>query len=145
MKDQCILDVDKSIIQIMGYLDHVDGEVGIEIEVEGENLSQRLAKYWRVERDGSLRGGEAAEYVLIAPLKREEYKKALDYLAAAMKKRGAKIENSGRAGVHVHLNFQDVAARNVANMVCLYMMYEDALTNFCGDGRTGNLFCLGTC
>lgn len=145
MNREYILNLDKTVIDLMA--DHIQlqkGEIGIEIEVEGENLVQRLAKFWRVDKDHSLRGLESAEYVLIAPLKRDKYIEALEYLAAALKKKGAKLESTGRAGVHIHLNFQDVPIRKVANMVCLYMLFEDALTDYCGEGRTGNLFCLGT-
>lgn len=144
MREGYVLNIDRTVSELMQYLDPVKGEIGIEIEVEGDNLIQRLQKFWKVDRDGSLRGNEAAEYVLKIPLKRDKYKEAIEYLASAMKKRGAVIENTGRAGVHVHLNFQDVELRKVANMVCLYLMYEDALTDYCGQGRTGNLFCLGS-
>ena len=145
MNREYILNLDRTVMQVLEHhFKPKEGEIGIEIEIEGEDLVQRLGKFWRVERDGSLRGHESAEYVLIEPLKRNKYVEALEYLTAALKKKGSKLEFSGRAGVHIHVNFQTVDMRKIANMVCLYMMYEDALTDFCGEGRTGNLFCLGS-
>ena len=53
-----------------------DGDVGIEIEVEGRRLPI-TEKYWRMEKDGSLRGPENMEYVLDRPMSLKDAKKAL--------------------------------------------------------------------
>lgn len=118
-----------------------DGDVGIEIEVEGENLP-RVGKYWRNERDGSLRGPDNNEYVLQKPETLVGAKLALDYLKAAYAKNGAVIHDSVRAGIHVHVNVQKLNIVELYNFMTLYLILEDLLIKFCGEGREGNLFCL---
>lgn len=123
----------------------ITGEVGIEIELEGTPLptTVRAAKdtpnYWRVETDGSLRG-EAREYVLDNPIHRNEINPALSQLYTALKK--ATLEDSGRAGVHVHINVRDLTFVQMYNFVMLYLVFEKVLVKFCGESREGNLFCL---
>lgn len=143
-REQPLIDITQTVIRSMRHLDKEMGEIGIEIEVEGKNLPRNFPEYWRVTRDGSLRGQEAYEYVIKKPLTRKQLPDALKIMTATLKHKGAQVIDSGRCGVHVHLNFQTVALRNLTSMVCLYFIFEDALTQLCGEGRTGNLFCLGT-
>lgn len=122
----------------------VAGDVGIEIEVEGSNLPSLNARgsYWRREADGSLRGEESAEYVLRKPLTLEEARKALDYLDAAYTKNGAVVDDTVRAGVHVHVNCQTLTMTQLYNFMTIFYILEDVLVRFCGEFREGNLFCL---
>lgn len=117
------------------------GEVGIEIEVEGDSLPSEIPYYWRVDNDGSLRG-EAAEYVLKNPVKRQTYKKALRHLFKKLK--SSTILDTGNAGIHIHLNMQQITIEQVFSFICLYLLFEDPLVRFCGERRAGNLFCLRT-
>lgn len=115
------------------------GEIGVEIELEGSRLPVELPKYWTVTRDGSLRG-EAYEYVFSQPIPREDVKDALSILYARLEK--AVLEDSGRAGVHVHINIRDLSVRQLYNFILLYLVFEKNLVDFCGEDRVGNLFCL---
>lgn len=119
------------------------GEVGIEIEVEGENLptSGKFLDHWRVERDNSLRG-EAFEYVLSNPVAREEVEGVLHALEKAYRSKGSKVHDSFRAGIHVHVNIQDLSPKQLMNFIFLYFMYEEPLIDFCAPSRRGNHFCL---
>lgn len=127
----------------LGCAENPYGEVGIEIEVEGRNLPDtgRLGKYWRVETDNSLRG-ESREFVLAKPIARNKVQDALAEIQTAYKELGTKVNDSYRAGIHVHVNCQDMNARQLINFVFLYLMYEDCLINFCSESRRGNHFCL---
>lgn len=121
----------------------VGGDVGVEIEVEGHNLPPAV-KGWRKEADGSLRG-ESAEYVLSKPLTTEGLKVALKELAHQYEKFGSRIDDTIRAGVHVHVNVQKLDIVQLYNYLTLYFIFEELLTKFCGHTREGNLFCLRAC
>lgn len=116
------------------------GDVGIEIEVEGVDLP-RAERFWKNEEDGSLRG-ESREYVLEKPMKLKEARLALSYLDAQYKAHGTTVHDSVRAGVHVHVNVQDLNMIELYNFMVLYLILEDVLVKWCGPTREGNLFCL---
>jgi hypothetical protein len=121
----------------------VTGEVGIEIECEGSKLPSLnyLEKYWITHADGSLRG-ESIEYVMAGPVPRKEVIPALEYLDGLFKEHKTKIKDSYRTSVHVHVNMQTVTIRQTYNMVLMYGILEDILTDYAGTTRVGNLFCL---
>ena len=116
-------------------------EVGVEIELEGRNLPTEVPMGWRVEHDGSLRG-EAYEYVFRNPVPRERVPLMLERLAERIEANDSKIFNSGGAGVHVHINIRDLTREKLYNFICLYIIFEDVLVDYCGVDRVGNLFCL---
>lgn len=118
-----------------------DGDVGIEIEVEGKNLPV-CEKFWRNEEDGSLRGEETREYVLDKPMSLKEARIALKYLDAQYKECESVVDDSVRAGVHVHINVQKLNMIELYNFMTLYLVLEEVLVKFCGPYREGNLFCL---
>lgn len=131
--------INKNVREIYG-LRSTKGLIGLEIEVEGDNLPASIV-HWKREHDGSLRG-ESAEYVLNRPLSREKAFEALDNVMEAYKASGSKIKNSYRCSTHVHINVQDMHMPQVYNMILLYMMFEEHLVRYCGEHREGNLFCL---
>ena len=116
-----------------------EGEVGIEVEMEGNNLPRRVNIDWELKRDGSLRG-DAIEYITRTPLHRENVEKALKTLYSKFKT--ASLEPSDRCGVHIHLNCQTLTVEQTINLIVLYIILEELLVDFCGEERKGNLFCL---
>lgn len=118
----------------------VDGEVGIEIEVEGTNLPTRI-KGWDVKQDGSLRG-ESYEYVLTNPIRRDEVVKYLNRIGTEYAMNESRVYDTGRAGIHIHLNMNDYTITQTFNTILLYYLFEDCLVHWCGKARVGNLFCL---
>ncbi len=121
--------------------DILKGEVGIEIEAEGNHLPDDGFKYWTVTTDGSLRGA-AREYVLTRPVPRGDVVKALEEWDSVLKASGARVINSGRAGIHVHINVRDLTPKQMFAFIFLYLSLEKPLVRFCGENREGNLFCL---
>ncbi len=117
------------------------GELGIEIEVEGDNIPPNTLKYWRKEQDGSLRG-ESGEFVLKKPLDVKGVQAALAELDQAYKDNGTEVSNSIRAGVHVHVNVQDLSVNQLMCFITTYLILENILVKWCGKSREGNLFCL---
>lgn len=121
---------------------HTQGDVGIEVEVEGHNLPV-TQKYWKMEEDGSLRG-ESKEYVLEKPSSLAQARLALKYLGVMYNKHDSVVHDSVRAGVHVHINVQTLNIIELYNFMTVYITLEDLLTKYCGESREGNLFCLRT-
>ena len=108
----------------------VEGEVGIEIEVEGQDLPHVVSRYWRTERDGSLKAAEAFEYVLKRPVPRADVKKVLTSLEKKWKSNNAIINDSFRAGVHVHINVRDLTTTQMVTFATLYYIFEETLLNY---------------
>lgn len=119
-----------------------DGDLGVEIEVEGKNLPIPSGRMWRCERDGSLRGEESMEYVLTKPSTIAQVSAALDNLNDSYIAAGSRVDESIRAGVHVHVNCQKLTMKQLYTFMVLYMALENVLLKFCGEWREGNLFCL---
>ena len=126
-----------------------DGDIGVEIEVEGENLPQpnedcllrNFTNFWNIVKDGSLRG-EAWEYVFKRPASRETYKRVLSYFTQQMEDKGSRFHDSVRAGIHIHINVQNLTVKELFNFLVTYYIMEEYIINRCGEGRQGNLFCL---
>ncbi len=132
----------KTVFQEMRLRRKEPGLIGVEIEVEGHNLPNP-EKWWLREHDGSLKAAETAEYVLARPAKNPaELKQALKYLDELYKAHGSIVDDSVRAGVHVHINCQDLTIKQLYTFICLYLCLENVLVKFCGEYREGNLFCL---
>ena len=133
------------IITIMGNKP-TKGEVGIEIEVEGTNLPEAAAP-WMYHVDHSLRapklpGGMTGEYVLGKPVDFDEVPGALKKLWAKFKSSKSVLVDSNRTSVHVHLNVQNFFLNRLTSFLALYFIVEEVLTEWCGEHRVGNLFCL---
>lgn len=131
------------------------GDVGLEIEVEGNKFPKpegyegthqpvKLAgtNYWSYVHDGSLRGKDNAEYVLTRPILFGEVPKAVDEIFDKLKKYGSVMTESNRTSVHVHMNCQQFHLNRLTSLLALYYTFEEVLTEWCGDHRVGNLFCM---
>lgn len=120
------------------------GDVGIEIEVEGRNLpaSANLVEPWCRKEDHSLRGQENAEYVIRAPIPFDNVSGDLDRLWGIFKECKTKFDESNRTSVHVHLNVQSWHLNRLTTFLGMYYCLEEILTEWCGEHRVGNLFCL---
>lgn len=131
--------VDKLVSEVNGQNGY-DDHVGIEIEMETPKALHDNPdnERWRMEHDGSLRG-HGYEFVFRKPLKPRI---AEQVVKVFFNKLPLKVLNTGRAGVHAHINVSDLTIKQMVNMATLYLITEDLLTNWCGEFRKGNLFCL---
>jgi hypothetical protein len=59
-----------------------------------------------------------------------------------MKDYGSVIDDSNRTSVHVHLNCQGFTLTGLPLLLRCYFAVEEVLTQWCGEHRVGNLFCL---
>lgn len=149
-------------------LDHerVVGDVGLEIEVEGLSFPKTspwvveynaqgtyigdsttrkkvsIPKQWRYTKDHSLRGRDNAEYVLRKPIAFDEVPAALDDLWKMFKDCNSQLDESNRTSVHVHVNVQEWYINRLTSFMTMYYVLEEILTQWCGEHRVGNLFCL---
>lgn len=130
----------KKLYEILGQR-LAKGDVGIEIEMEGEGFPDDCDPRWVATTDGSLRG-ENREFVFRKPLPVKECKDALTVLEKSLKDYGTKIDFSFRTSVHVHINCQDLTYTQYLNFLYTYLLLEEPLMTFCGKERKGNRFCL---
>lgn len=118
-----------------------NGQYGVEIEVEGTRLPIAIDN-WRVEHDGSLKAAEAYEYVMPQPLDIAGVRNALKELEDTFTAHKSVVDESVRAGVHVHMNVQNWNVLQLYTFAVCYFVLEDLLVKWCGENREGNLFCL---
>ena len=135
----------KNILEIF-HLNKTVGDIGIEIETEGENIQfvePNGGFIWTTTKDGSLRGeypSQAAEFVMKRPCLHRYVEKHLDTLIASQKE--AKFNFSFRTSVHVHLNVQQLTENQVFNLIYTYYLLEGVMVKYCGAHREANRFCL---
>lgn len=122
---------------------------GIEIELEGKNILKpplEVAEYWSAVNDGSLRklmpGDEAIEYVSRYPYDIKQTEIALTNLFKYLNTPPAKVYESYRTSVHVHINFGLEEFRTIYNFMTLALLFDELLVSQNGDHRIGNNFCL---
>lgn len=131
-------------------LSPTEGDIGIEIECEGNHFRKGpqwgdglpLPAGWMFHKDGSLRGQDNAEYVLKKPIKFEKVKDHIDRLWKMFEDDGTVLDESNRTSVHIHLNAQNFHMNRLCSFFALFFCLEEILTEWCGDHRVGNLFCL---
>lgn len=118
-----------------------DGQYGIEIETESlEEYAVPSLKYWRVDRDNSLRHF-GIEYILKAPMTYQEVPMALKEWDSFAKKVKF-IPDSHSTSVHVHINFLNEKFLTMANFFATWALIENLMIKFSGPDRLSNLFCL---
>ncbi len=120
------------------------GDVGVEIEVEGRRLPTGVQRYWEFTQDGSLNHDIGLEYVLKKPQSMGFVRCALKHFDYECKRMNTTLHDSIRAGVHIHINIQDLTKTELFNFIVLFLVWEEALVRYCGSNREGNLFCLRT-
>jgi hypothetical protein len=122
-----------------------DKLLGIEVEFEGKGISPNAAYVdpaaWKFVPDGSLRG-ESLEAVNLAPFSLKDSTAGVTNLYTNMLRNKATIYDSMRAGVHVHVNCQNMTVRQLFTFMAAYYCLEDLLVDDLGQERAGNLFCL---
>jgi hypothetical protein len=135
----------KTVREILGKGKKVKGDVGIEIEAEGENMHAVDTAVWKTEADGSLRPrngfpDKCAEFVLQEPIPVTMVKPALNQLKDELKE--ATFAFSSRCSVHVHINVLNLEYQQLLAMIYAYYLLEEPFMTFCGKKRKGNNFCL---
>lgn len=128
------------------------GEIGLEFEIEGENLpsSGKLARVvgkttgsqWTSKSDGSLRG-ESLEYVLSRPCNIDEVATMVEGLYKAFVDNGTELKLSNRCSTHVHVNMAGAKVNDITSAIALWTAFEEPLTLWAGEERVNNHFCLG--
>ena len=110
---------------------------GVEIEVEGKNLIGIPSVEWKSKPEGSLRG-ECIEYVFKKPLPFHAAVDAVNNAYRAFEIHGTQIDDSFRAGTHVHVNVGDLTFRQLSGFLFLFYIFEEVLVDLCGENRVGN-------
>jgi hypothetical protein len=114
------------------YLNNVEDEIGVELELEGEGLPNAFEKlkqtgcdYWKMARDGSL-NESGREFTFTKALNRVHAKKAIQAFYAVFDKE-AQLDVSSRCSTHMHLNFQHMSMMQVYSFITLFTILEQPL------------------
>lgn len=124
-----------------------DGPVfGIEIECNlrklDENVYKAVEYEWKVEKDGSLKKN-GIEFVSAYPKNKAGSLERVNWLRDFIYGKWRNIiEDSQKAGTHIHLNVNDLTGLDIFKFLLIYYPLETVITNRAGPGRAGNLFCL---
>jgi len=118
------------------------GDIGIEIEVEGEEqLTPIESDWWASKKEDSLRF-YGMEYVTTRPLNSgQEVRDAVDYICKIINKKKI-VKDTNRTSIHTHHNMTKRDIRHVLNGVCVFWIVENVLARYCGEDRESNLFCM---
>jgi len=123
-----------------------EGELGIEIEMEGRNLPSGgdlahirtpTGNTWVTHIDPSLRG-ESSEYVTGAPFLVEETELLVNGLYDAFATKGSRLTPTNRCSTHVHVNMSGATINEVVAVFALWTMFEEILVRLHGENRTKN-------
>lgn len=133
------------------------GTFGLEIETETMDRyplegNARIAEFnfpepnkldfWKIVEDHSLRN-IGYEYVLTKPLDFISVGAALSEFKDKSNKMGIKfLQDRHSTSVHVHLNMQRETFRTLGNFCASFILFEEALVQYCGEDRTCNFFCI---
>lgn len=121
-----------------------EGDVGIEIEAEGEGLPWDIRNnFWKDEEDGSLRGGR--EYVLKRPIRIDAVPAAMDGLNNIFQEYGTALKFTHRTSVHVHVNVSQMELSDAKKFVFLSYLFDNVLAQLGGREIKGNRFALRMC
>lgn len=117
------------------------GAYGIEIETEAPKAyDYPVLKYWRCERDGSLRNN-GVEYVFRGAVDLQDAEPAFREFESCNKEFKF-IKDALTTSVHVHVNMLNETFLTMANFLTTYAMIENILIRYSGPDRLSNLFCM---
>jgi hypothetical protein len=120
-----------------------DDLLGVEIELEGQSSFPHDIDNWVSAQDGSLKSDYSIEYVLNKPMLKDKCFAAIEELFGCIKKYGTAVADTGRAGIHVHLNVGHMTNKQLWTFVTCWFVLEELVTDMMsGEGRSGNHFCL---
>jgi len=124
-----------------GYKKSYKRRYGLELELEGEAFPPP-PDGWTDHQDPSLRNG--VEYVLSSPHDLGGLPNRIQALNTAFRNAGTRVNNSYRAGTHVHVNIQNETYQTICGLIILEAIIEPVLLRLCGPQRNGSYFCLPT-
>jgi len=118
------------------------GDIGIEIEVEGEEqLTPIESDWWASKKEDSLRF-YGMEYITTRPLNAgQEVKDAVDYICKIINKKKI-VKDTNRTSIHTHHNMTKKDLRHILTGICIFWIVENVLARYCGEDRESNLFCM---
>lgn len=118
----------------------IQGQFGIELEIEGKRLPHEVTG-WILKAENSLRNG-GIEYITRGAIKLEHINRMIDRLNTAAAKNGAEMETSDRCSTHLHINMINETFNTILNYILVFTLLEPILLRLCGPSRNGNLFCI---
>lgn len=134
-------------------LNNRTGDIGVELEVEGDNLPHGDIESWVIKHENSLRGknGRQAqpgdtdmpyEYVLGRPSTFKNLERKLRRLEELLTGPGVEVRLGERGSTHIHINMLNHTIKDIIGFLIIFTCIEPLLLRLCGPTRNGNLFCL---
>jgi hypothetical protein len=120
------------------------GQLGLELELEGENLiTVGLPKQWVPKTEGSLHDGY--EYITAKPGALKNIREKVNELQLCFKNYNTRINSKAyRGSTHIHLNIQEESFHHVLGCLIVFTAIEPLFLRLCGPTRDGNLFCMSS-
>ena len=123
---------------IYEWRNRVEGlRYGIEVEVEHGGLLE-APQLWTMHTDGSLRN--TGREMVSVPLRPDELEYALAFAREALEM--SQCVTSERCGIHLHMNMQDVTARDIINIQTGYVLVEPYIFKTYAPDRIDSAFCV---
>lgn len=133
--------LDKKLIDCIPMYKQPDtGRFGVEIEMEGVNLPEKI-QGWQIKEENSLRG-ESREFATDRAVSMKELQLRLLAVKTALEKTKSLVNTSYRGSTHIHYNVQQETFRAVMNEWVIFTAIEPVFLSVIGGNRNGNLFCL---
>lgn len=119
----------------------VDGDIGIEVEVEALDKTPLIeVKGWVSKTDGSLRN-HGVEYTTL-PCNVQDVPRLCTDLFTKLQKNFKIVEDSPRTSIHVHVNVQQYTLKQAVTAIIATMLMDSTLIQLCSPMRKSNQYCL---
>jgi hypothetical protein len=105
------------------------------IEVQSEDYNHRTRTWWKIVRDGSIRGENSFELVS-PPLKGEDGINQIKRVCEVLVQLNAKVNKS--CGFHVHFDAENLTLQTWKNLTWNYYMLEEEIDKMMPPSRRGN-------
>ena len=123
-----------------------DVYIGVELELEDMPFDTQkegpLVPHWQKDVDNSLRGDYPYEFRFGFPYVGEDIVDALEEFDTFVRGKTTKPSCNERTSVHVHMDVRNLTARQLFNLVTVYIATEHLLYNYVAPSREENIFCL---
>lgn len=121
--------------------------VGLEIELEGVNLSEKCKddiafRYWSLHDEDSIKGAGAYEFVFNQPFAGADVVTAINHLCDLLGGTKPSPIISVRTSTHVHLDVRNLSYEQLYRFLLMYVVTERLLYRYCGAKRMSNPFCV---
>ena len=142
----------RSTNNLIGKPPEVHNPVGLEIEIENtekyasailrlheSSMTNPLLSIFSIVEDRSLRNNGIE--IVSLPIDETSVKPYLVLVFNYLKSKYLKCKFSDRCGIHIHQDVTTATFEQVVNIIKMYIIFEDKIFQYAGEGRKNNTFC----